>query len=289
MLTDNEMPALYQAANSNSMSAQRTFFFLTKLRLGGLLLAAAGGGLPGSLGGALSLLGFFVALVVELVLLRQRPERTWWEGRAVAESAKTLAWRFAVGGEPFPVNASPQEAEEEFIRQLRETREGLQHAAFVPEDRAVVQITDAMRHLRQQPLEARKQAYLDGRIIDQANWYSDKSRVNDRQARKWMLFLIAVEVAGVIGALARLLEIIHIDLFGLAAAAVAAGATWLQAKQHENLAKAYSVAAQELGEAATQLEWQQQEEHWASFVDDAEQAISREHTRWSAQRGLVLG
>ena len=30
-----------------------------------------------------------------------RPERTWYEGRAVAESVKTLAWRYMVRGESF--------------------------------------------------------------------------------------------------------------------------------------------------------------------------------------------
>jgi hypothetical protein len=41
------------------------------------------------------------AVIVEIWLLTDRPEQAWYDGRALAESAKTLAWRFAVGSAPF--------------------------------------------------------------------------------------------------------------------------------------------------------------------------------------------
>src|ERR1019366_3013548 len=40
---------------------------------------------------------FLAALLAEIRLVRGRPERGWYDGRAVAESAKTLTWRYAVG------------------------------------------------------------------------------------------------------------------------------------------------------------------------------------------------
>jgi hypothetical protein len=41
---------------------------------------------------------FAAIACLELYLLVRRPEAEWYDGRAVAESAKTPAWRYAIGG-----------------------------------------------------------------------------------------------------------------------------------------------------------------------------------------------
>ncbi|RSM40770.1 hypothetical protein DMA12_26510, partial [Amycolatopsis balhimycina DSM 5908] len=43
---------------------------------------------------ALALVG---AIVLEAWLVREKPERAWYDGRVLAEATKTLAWRFAMG------------------------------------------------------------------------------------------------------------------------------------------------------------------------------------------------
>ena len=77
---------------------------------------------------------------------------------------------------------------------------------------------------------------------------------------------------------------LRIDLLGLAGAVIAAGAAWVQAKQHQTLANAYAVASQELAAISAQVDWASGEQEWAHFVDQAEEAISREHTLWRASR-----
>lgn len=287
MLTDNDMPASYQAANEDSMSAQRDFFRLTKFRLGGLLLAAAGSGLPGRLGGAVALFGFVAAILAEVTLFKQQPERRWWEGRAIAESAKTLAWRYSVGGHPFPMDQSDEEVDQEFLRQLRVVRKGLESARLIPTNSTSDQITSKMRTLREMTFHERLHAYRDGRLQDQFEWYSRKARWNDDRAKLWMWVLLIAELLGAALAVGRVANLLDVDLFGLVAAAVAVGTAWLQAKQHETLTQAYAVASQELADAKSELP-RQSAMTWANFVDQAEQAISREHTRWSAQRGVKL-
>ena len=60
---------------------------------------------------------FFLGLILQLDRLVNRPERTWYEGRAVAKSGKTLGWRYAVGGEPFRVDTlSQKQADDLFAR-----------------------------------------------------------------------------------------------------------------------------------------------------------------------------
>lgn len=55
-------------------------------------------------------------------------------------------------------------------------------------------------------------------------------------------------------------------------------------KQHESLATAYALASSELRSIADLLHGVEKEEEWAKFIDEAEGAISREHTMWRAAR-----
>jgi hypothetical protein len=100
---------------------------LTALGLAMVVLGAAGGAItvhlgssPVDWGGVVAAVAFGLAVLVELTLLRRIPDRTWYEGRTLAESVITLAWRFAVGAEPFRVDIqSPDEAEALLVQRLR--------------------------------------------------------------------------------------------------------------------------------------------------------------------------
>ena len=50
------------------------------------------------------------------------------------------------------------------------------------------------------------------------------------------------------------------------------------------LATAYAVAHHELGLIASRIDEIAAEADWARFVDESEEAISREHTLWRASR-----
>ena len=88
-----------------------------------------------------------------------------------------------------------------------------------------------------------------------------------------------------------------INLTGAFSAVAAASMAWLQMKRYQDLAQAYALVAHELGLIEVQaedvrrlIETQAQrvhrEEHLASFVANAENAISREHTMWVARRDV---
>src|SRR5664280_1843197 len=116
-IPDPDMPQLFRAANEASLAGQHTYLQLTRLRLGMIVTAACCGIGSWRVGegnidllGLLALLLFVGALVVESYLWNQHPERDWFDGRAVAESTKTLAWKFAVGGDPFSIATPPGEA-----------------------------------------------------------------------------------------------------------------------------------------------------------------------------------
>ena len=289
-LRDQDLPALYQAADTNSLEAQEGFLKKTSIGLVMLIVAAAAGALTYKLGsvdlmGVIAAAAFIIAVFLRLDLSSNRPERIWYEGRAAAESTKNLAWRYAVGAGPFRIDTtSPAEADELFTNRLRETLTDLRGINFVPSSAVGEHITHGMRDLRRRPLDERKTAYRVGRIEDQQRWYSAKARWNLTRARRWNGILLAIEASGAIAAVLKAAGVLELDLLGLAGAVVAAGASWLQTKQHFNLAEAYSIAAHELSAINDRISTQITEEAWARFVNDAEEAISREHTLWRASR-----
>jgi conflict system pore-forming effector with SLATT domain len=293
-LSDDDLPTLFRNADFTSVSAQAQYFRATRLRLALLVAAAvaAAGAVEGLKPNWFSFAGgvlLIIAATVELYLLRDQPDRRWYEGRAAAESAKTLGWRYAVGGAPFALGAMPErEADRLLVQRLEDSLTDLGDLSFDRRHGAGQQITPRMRDLRASPLDQRKAIYESDRIQDQLNWYGDKSTRHERQARRLTLGVLAFELVGAAGGLyfaVRPLEVFD-NVVAVAATAAAALGVWLQAKQHQTLARVYAVAAQELSSIRSLIRWRETEEDWSRFVEDAESAISREHTLWRANRGL---
>jgi SMODS and SLOG-associating 2TM effector domain 3/SMODS and SLOG-associating 2TM effector domain 1 len=284
-----DFPALFRSADRESQRAQRSYLTSLRVRLGSLVVAAFGGALTLTtaggfqVGGGLAFLAFACALGAELFLATTSPLTTWYEGRAAAESAKTLAWRYMVRAEPFEVD---DDVDKQFHAQTYSLLQDLRSISLGTEEPAAQQITDKMRHVRALDFNERRQVYLADRIADQQRWYSEKARWNDRRARGWVLVSIVLEIAGLIGGALKAFGWINFDLLGFLAAAAGGVMAWIEAKQHRNLATAYGIASQELASIASELPTLHNEERWAAFVAQAEEAISREHTLWRASRGL---
>jgi hypothetical protein len=295
-----DLPALYRSADRESQRAQRSYLRSLRVRLGGLLAAAFGGAfttLPSEgdfqFGGGLAFVAFACVLGAELFLATTTPLTIWYEGRAAAESAKTLAWRYMVRAEPFEVDAP--DVDKQFLAQTYSLLQDLRSISLGTAEPGAHQISDKMRQVRALDFNERRQVYLADRIADQQRWYSENAQWNDRQARGWVLVSIVLEIAGIVGGALKafgrtafdLLGFrIDFDLLGFLAASAGCVMAWIAAKQYRNLATGYGIASQELASIASELPTLNSEEHWAAFVGRAEEAISREHTLWRASRGL---
>ena len=279
-------PGLFALADGTSLNGQRRFITATKIQLGLLLVAGGIGALTWetrSMNFAALAAGcaFLIAGAFRLRQLTGTPAQTWYEGRAAAESVKTLSWLYAVGGAPFPTTLSAEEAHTQFEEQLSALVTDLESIA--PGSAVEHRPTESMDNLRRMSLQARRDAYRKGRIQDQQTWYSSKARDNGRKARLWSRMVLGFEALGAVGAFLSAFKVVEIDMLGLAGAGAATGAAWLETKQHDNLASAYNVAAQELESILSLIGAQENEHMWTQFVADAEQAISREHTLWRAR------
>lgn len=292
----NIYPPVIDDAHGTSEDGQDHFVRQTGAVLVLSCLAAVGGAVPipvrwggrdldlGALAGALA---FVAGLILSMILLYSRPQQRWYQGRAAAESIKTLSWQYSVGGGAYPVDLP--DAEKHLIAQIKKVILELPATGQPDADLTPGQITDEMRSSRCAPLADRQKLYLTDRIDNQRKWYAGRTRLNRRRSNTWMGVTIGAQIVGAALAGVKGFGISDVDLLGIAAAVAASCAAWMQTKQYQALAASYDVTARELTAIRTEAEVRlatPDEAEWAEFVADAETAISREHTTWRARSGI---
>lgn len=286
-MKDEDLPVLYRAADRKAAGEQKKFLRLQRTELVALVAAAAlaepsweSGGLNVS---ALTSVAFLVgAIATRIYSASTHPERVWYDARAVAESTKTLAWQYAIGGEAFPLG--DPESKDRFLSRIRELAKRFPALDVPAGANPDAQVTPAIEALRNSGLSHRRTAYRDDRVLDQQGWYSRKADFNRTRARQWGRALLASEVLAAGLGLLRGLGLFDVDWSGLLAALAAAVLAWRQTKQHENLAESYAVTSHDVAALASKLDAPTTEEQWATVVHDSEAAFSREHTVWLARR-----
>jgi hypothetical protein len=291
-VTDDHLPALFRAADASSLDAQTLYRRTTAAILALLVVAAVGGSIdtdfgPGSTdwGGVVSALAFIVSILLQAFAARTRLERSWYAGRALAESSKSLAWQYAVAGGRYP-EAHP-EPDRALTADLRALLNDLGEARPFETGGGDPQITPRMRDLRGAPLAERRAAYRAGRIGSQRDWYSDKAQWNRRRARLWLCVTLGFQVAGGVGAVLKATGVIELDVLGIASAIAVAAIAWSELKDHSTLEEAYSLASHELSLVDASIDDDGDGPEWADLVGDAENAISREHRMWRAARSRL--
>lgn len=290
-LGEDDLPALYKNADALAGRGQRRTKRYIRAELLLLIAAGATGVTTLRVGPAridvlavVGALAFVAALGITTMRALGRPEEDWYSGRAAAESVKTLAWRYAVGGDPFPVTATSPTAEERFLIRLRAILDQIHDAALGTAGEHDREITSRMRDLRAAPFADRHAAYREARISDQLAWYLRRADDHGRSARTWVAVAIGATVVGLLAASAKAVGFIDVDVLGLAASCATSAIGWTQTNQHRNLASAYRLTARELSILRDEPA-PAEEAGWALFVSDAEDAMSREHTMWLARHG----
>jgi hypothetical protein len=288
----DELPALYRASDKASITAQNQFVVLTSINLGLMLMAAIAGSLTLSdtsmktmlaiTSAILLTIGIFVTIIIRTTKL----ERVWYDGRAIAESVKTLAWRYMTGCDPYSIDLGSK-ADEMFISSLhsllveRKTFAAKLGSQYNREQ----QITDKMRIVRSLGTDERKRIYLSERIDEQRKWYSGKTEVNLISANRMFMGTIASQALAIIFAFTIVVwQGSIIKLTGVFTTLAAAFMAWTQMRRNEEQAQSYGLATQELNFIFEQSSQVRTEKELSTYVVNSENAISREHTMWLARR-----
>ncbi len=281
-----EFPGLWRAADELAASSQRSFFWLKRAELGLLVVGAASGLLPtsilGGVGPIVAVVAFLMVIGIQLVGVVTKAESRWYDARAVAESIKSAAWQFAVGGEAFRINTP--NAESQFNARLTAMLTNVPKLDLPPAHTEDEGITSSMTIVRSMPLSGRAEIYGRLRVDDQVTWYAKKASWNRNRRRLFTILTLAVELVAVLVGLIRLTSGFEVDLLGVLAAVAAGLVAWSQAKKYEFLAESYSVTSHEVRLVMATLKVPKSEDVWSQAVHDAEAAFSREHTMWQARR-----
>lgn len=287
-MQEKDFPALYRSANELSLASQAHFFRALRVHLVTLVIAAILSIISVSHWsiGALQLIALLGALGCSIYLFAMRPDRLWYAGRAVAESIKTITWRYVCRAEPFQNDDAG--ARNDFHQKLK---------AIIEQNREVcqaltkhldeAQITPVMNQMRAQTLENRRATYASSRIADQLTWYANKATFNRSRSR---YFFWALIVTNAIAVVCAILRIVYPDQpfwpTDVLVAAAASLLSWMQAKRFSELAASYALAAHEIGLIKEQSQLSHTDEQFSLFVGDAENAFSREHTQWVARKDV---
>lgn len=286
-------PALYRCADDASLRGQQAYLKWLKVNLA-LLVA-------GSLSASIifsdqtwqrsaliaAAASFILATGTTILLATQRWEKLWYAGRAIAESVKSLAWKYACGADPYSAETGESNAREDFLAALEELlNEHKSLAADLASSEMMgEQITKFMSELRISSLAVRRDTYLSQRVLEQRAWYGRKAKQNRRHRNIWFWALIVLQIAGAITALLLVwYPQSRWHATGVFAALASALAAWGQVKRYQELSQSYGLAAQELGLIAERASLVDSSDQLARFVNDSETAISREHAMWVARR-----
>ena len=169
-------------SDAASGRGQRLHFGLLRLELVFVIVGAFLGVVDSNVSRVTAAMSFIVAIVMRGLRIHTNPVADWHNGRAAAESLKTMCWRYAVCAAPFSRELPDDEADVVFSTRLQQVVQGFNELHIPPSTsgNAAGQITEWMRATRALPLDQRKSSYKVHRIDDQYRWYGGRA---DRAAR----------------------------------------------------------------------------------------------------------
>lgn len=288
IVSDEVLPGLFQSADQASQKAQSAYYNWLRSYL---ILLIAATIVPffwprdqyAAIG---STMLFLITLAILIFLRVKRPDHVWYNGRAVAESVKTRAWRWMMKAEPYQDCSDVEAVSKHFISDLKAILSQNHSLSEVFETNVGVQdpISEVMAGIRSKTVEERFEIYKQQRIDNQSQWYAQKSVHNKNRARQWFCLSVALHCTAIVLLLYRIFNpTISLPIEVIATAATAA-LTWLQAKKHNEQNSSYALAAHEIvllkGEALSV----NTEKDLSEFVLNSESAFSREHTQWVARK-----
>lgn len=285
-MTDIDFPPLYQAADSASREAQKRFFQALGINLALLVIAAvmSVANVQSRAFALLQMIPLFGTLGATLYLALKRPQRIWYGTRALAESVKTVSWRYMMRAEPFNHDDAADRAH--FRKSLTEIfNTNISISAQAVTMTSGPQITQKMLDVRSQSLRERIDLYESERVDNQQAWYNNKAKSNQASAKFWFSALIALNVLALIFASGKVATP-HVNYWptDILVAAAASVMAWIQTKRFQELSASYTLTAHEIGLLRIALPSPPEEASFSVYVGDAENAFSREHTQWQARR-----
>lgn len=234
------------------------------------------------------IVGFFLLLtaIASTLLLIFKPERNWYVGRAIAESVKTLSWRFMMRSAPF--NTANETADKnKFIKRVKEVADAGLMDGFNPKLRTVHSevVTQKLIAIREMGYSDRKAFYAKHRIQDQIDWYTKKSKTNKILSTRFSIAIISCQLLATVYLIFFGDDFRDINLTEVLVFVATTLIAIMEMNKYKELHQSYLFTSMELNFIRNKFNTIQDDAELDEFVGESEQAISREHTMWLARRG----
>lgn len=287
-------PILFKIADEKAKVSQNRFIYINVSILALLVLSSMSSVFTAKNPASDSLVIFCTVCLIlstflNLYILFFRPEKSWYEGRAIAESVKTLTWKFITGTKPFSFtldDATIQSLFNENLKKIIGQRKDF-YILIGKEYPNKNMISQEMFDIRNLDFEDRKKEYLEARVQDQINWYSKKSKTNSKNKNASFIFMIGFQFLGIIFFILELNHLVDFSFTSIFITLTSIFLTWLQLKRFQELTESYAITAMELKFIKDKAKYVSNDVELEMYVDDTENAISREHTLWLARRDNV--
>ena len=234
-MKDLDYPALYLAANSASINNQTTYLKSIKYYLI-LLIVAAGFSIyagDSKVAAIIAATLFLVTLFLSILTATKKNDRIWYNGRAVAESVKTITWRYMMKAEPFD-KSDLKVVNSEFVSALKEIlKQNKELGQYLGDDDCTKEtITDKMYSVRSSSTKERLSFYISNRIDEQRRWYAKKTKYNKNMSWYWFLSIVALQTLALICVSLKVvyptIKFLPTELFVVSASSIL---TWMQIKR----------------------------------------------------------
>ena len=189
--------------------------------------------------------------------------------------------------DPYSNNLSDKDVDIKFTQELKEIFSALPeaHSAMAACNILAQQISQRMKEIRSLSVEERIKIYLNQRILNQKNWYSSKSEINQKEHDNYFFLILGCEVIGIILAALMIKFNLVINPVGFITTLAAIFTGWAQIKKFREQSQSYALAEQELLSAESLASHIKDELSLNEYIRDTENIFSREHTMWCAKRG----
>lgn len=230
-----------------------------------------------------------LSTLFNIYILFFRPEKIWYEGRAISESVKTLTWKFITNTKPFKITLKQEKVEQIFNENLKKII-GQRRDFYIligqnyPDGNM---ISEEMITIRNSSFEERKKKYVEDRIQDQINWYSSKTKQNAFNKNIALGLIIGFQILAILFFIFEKNLFNNYSLTSILITMTSVVMTWLQLKRFQELTDAYGITATELKFIKEKSKFILDDTQLEKYVDDTETAISREHTLWLARRDNI--
>lgn len=283
-----DYPAIYKEADNISNKTQKNYLvilwaFLCMLVVSSILFTYFDFNIVVKIiNAAISL----AIVVLSFVFHFHNFQGIWYNARAVAESIKTISWRYAIKAEPYDI--ADGDAKKLFLKTIKRIID-MNHdfQKSITADYGNQQsIPENLTNIRQLSFNERLDVYHKYRVIEQRDWYIKKSKFNKERSN--LFFCLLIIISGVLSVIVFLSFSKAINNFifpvSILLTLVSVLFTWVQTKKYKELDKIYALTSHEINFIATQKDDVKSDKMLSEYVDNSENAFSREHTQWIARK-----